>query len=210
MSESGSILDKAYEIHPDSGAYIIAVNLERYEEVFNDWDPAPLRRRDINPYLRDYLEESSEDIPLPKPIILRLIAPAAIEDPAKEGKMLLGMRNYFQLMERLHRRARARSRRQLIVQALVAVSLLTLVRIIPDESGGLGMLYGILQEGMIIGGWVFGWEAISNFSIQRFHELREERKWARLRKAEVQVRYSDNSDKASAETAKPPEKGSSA
>ena len=45
--------------------------------------------------------------------------------------------------------------------------------------------YSILNEGLVIGGWVFLWEAISLFSFTEFELLFRSRIFSRLHKAPV-------------------------
>lgn len=47
-AEKGSVfmnsdtgLKKIYRQNPDTGAFLIETKLDRYEDIFNEWDPAP-------------------------------------------------------------------------------------------------------------------------------------------------------------------------
>ena len=53
-----------YNTNPDTRAYLIEVSLDDYSELFNGWDASPLRRRDLEPELMDYLEQAGSEIPL--------------------------------------------------------------------------------------------------------------------------------------------------
>ena len=52
MKNAESRLRKIYRQNPDTGAFLIEVALDRYEEIFNEWDPVPYKRRDLNPARR--------------------------------------------------------------------------------------------------------------------------------------------------------------
>ena len=41
-------LGKFYQVDPATGAFLVEVALDRYEDVFNEWDPAPYKRRDLD------------------------------------------------------------------------------------------------------------------------------------------------------------------
>ena len=44
-------LKQIYKMNPDTKAYIIEVSLIDYNEIFNGWDPSPIKRRDLDPDL---------------------------------------------------------------------------------------------------------------------------------------------------------------
>ena len=52
---STALLSRLYDRNEATGAYIIKVAVDHYADFFNEWDPAPFRRR-IRMYKR--LEEA--------------------------------------------------------------------------------------------------------------------------------------------------------
>lgn len=56
------MLEKIYERNPENGNFIIEISLDNYAEIFNEWDHAPFKRKDINPELLNFLEDSIDDI----------------------------------------------------------------------------------------------------------------------------------------------------
>lgn len=44
-------LKKIYEKNTNTGNYIIEVSLNKYTDIFNDWDNSPLPKRDLDPDL---------------------------------------------------------------------------------------------------------------------------------------------------------------
>ena len=39
-------LQKIYEQNPINGNYVIQVGIDKYTDIFNDWDNAPFRKRE--------------------------------------------------------------------------------------------------------------------------------------------------------------------
>jgi len=68
-------LKQIYKMNPDTNAYIIEVSLIDYNEIFNGWDPSPIKRRDVDPELISFLEECDSDIPLEFPLELMFYLP---------------------------------------------------------------------------------------------------------------------------------------
>ena len=71
MKRADSALEGIYEKDQATSAFIIATAIERYTGIFNELDPAPFKKRDINQDLRVFLEDCSADIPLKYNVILQ-------------------------------------------------------------------------------------------------------------------------------------------
>lgn len=188
MKTSDAGLKKIYQQNPDTGAFLIETALDRYEDIFNEWDPAPYKRRDLNPDLRRYLEDSSGDIPLRKPVELLFKAPAQIYDDAKECNAREGLSTYLTCEVDAARKNLRRLHGRSLVNLCVAAALLTAVMQVSRIQDGT-LLMAVLREGLTIGSWVFTWELISLFFFRRFEFRRELKKWKRLALAEVSFAY---------------------
>jgi hypothetical protein len=188
MSNSDAGLKKIYQQNPDTGAFLIEVALDRYEEIFNEWDPAPYKSRDLNPDLRRYLEDSSGDIPLRDPVELLFKAPAQIHDDAKECSAREGLSTYLACEVDAARVNLRRLRNLSFINFCVAAVLLTATaQLNRVHEAPLGL--AVLRDGLTIGSWVFTWELISLFFFRRFELRRELSKWKRLARADVSVAY---------------------
>jgi hypothetical protein len=188
MKTSDAGLKKIYQQNPDTGAFLIEVALDRYEEIFNEWDPAPYKRRDLNPDLRCYLEESSGDIPLSRSVELLFKAPVRIYDDPKECSAREGFATYLTCEVDAARKRLRRLRRLSLIHLCAAAVLLTAVTRISRIQDGT-LLLAVLHDGLTIGSWVFTWELISLFFFRRFELRRELKKWKRLARADVSFAY---------------------
>lgn len=188
MKTSDDGLEKIYQQNPDTAAFLIETALDRYEDIFNEWDPAPYKRRDLNPDLRRYLEDSSNDIPLRQPVELLFKAPVQIYNDAKECSMREGLSTYLACEVDSARKSLRRLHRLSLINLCVAAVLLTAVTWISRLQDGT-LLMAVLREGLTIGSWVFTWELISLFFFRRFEFRRELKKWKRLARANVSFAY---------------------
>jgi hypothetical protein len=188
MKTSDAGLKKIYQQNPDTGAFLIETALDRYEDIFNEWDPAPYKRRDLNPDLRRYLEDSSNDIPLRRPVELLFKAPVQIYNDAKECSVREGLSTYLACEVDGARKILRRLRRLSLINLCVAAALLTAVTQISRIQDGT-LLMAVLREGLTIGSWVFAWELISLFFFRRFEFRRELKKWKRLARSEISFAY---------------------
>lgn len=188
MNRQDTALERIYRQNPDSGAFLIEVALDRYEEIFNEWDPAPYKRRDLNPDLRYYLEQCSGDIPLAKPIELFFTAPMQIRNEEKERSVREGLATYLSYMLNSACKDLRRLHRLSLIHLCAALVLLTAVTYVsrrPESSIGIA----VLRDGLTIGSWVFTWELISLFFFRRFDLRRELKKWRRLAGAVVSFSF---------------------
>ncbi len=52
---SNRFLDQFYTIDPNSSDYIIEINLENYDDIFNTWDSSVYNIRDLDSSLKSFL-----------------------------------------------------------------------------------------------------------------------------------------------------------
>lgn len=188
MNRTDAGLKKIYQQDAATGAFLIEAALDRYEDIFNEWDPAPYKRRDLNPDLRHYLEDSSNDIPFRDAVELRFTAPAQICSGDKESSVREGVSTYLACEVEAARKNLHRLHRLALINLCVATLLLTAVTQMGRLPAG-GLLLAVLREGLTIGSWVFTWELISLFFFRRFELRRELKKWKRLSRSKVSFAY---------------------
>ncbi|MBL7006753.1 MAG: hypothetical protein ISR78_06725, partial [Spirochaetia bacterium] len=73
-NKTRKLINKVYDYNPETQAYIIKVSIKQYTHIFNDLDPAPLKRRDLNQDLLNYLDDCSFDIPLGYKVNIQFVA----------------------------------------------------------------------------------------------------------------------------------------
>lgn len=153
-------LKQFYKVNPENNHFIIEVSVDSYSEIFNGWDPSPIKRRDLDPELMEFILESSEDIHPKLPIELHFYLPESEQDEEKEGLSIAGIRNNFQSSILYTKKELSQNRKKTFEYVMLSVLFLLLAyflgRFTLDH-----VLLKILYEGLFVGGWVFLWEAFS-------------------------------------------------
>jgi hypothetical protein len=188
MAQKKKPLERIYERDKKTNAFIISVAIENYADIFNELDPAPFRKRDLDQDLRDYLEDSSADIPLKYNIILQFNVSFEAKDLEKEEKIESGLKTYFSFVrDQLGSRIR-KSYEKSVIYVFGAFFLLSasyLLRLVLTSNS----FFTILIEGITIGGWVFLWEAISTFAFRNRDSRSKYRQYKRFANAAIRFNY---------------------
>jgi hypothetical protein len=151
--------DTQYRRDTTTGAYEVEVALRAYGDVFSSWDPAPFKRRSLDPDLEAFLEDSVIEIPAGQAIQVGF-AVAGARDAAREAELRAGLANAYAFKRRLVRREMGRTLRRVAVLAIAGLVALAVGTAI--WTGGEGRaIIPLLGEALYIGGWVFIWEAVS-------------------------------------------------
>jgi RsiW-degrading membrane proteinase PrsW (M82 family) len=160
---------KLYNVNPDTNAYIVEVSLDDYSELFNGWDASPLRRRDLEPELMDYLEQASTEIPLSENLELCFYMPKDKRDLEKEFKSITSIMNNFKVLMSVIYKQLSRNYRRLLIYVVVSIIFLSAAYLLRNETD-FSLLISIMIEGLFIGGWFLLWEAFSLFFFDT-HEI---------------------------------------
>jgi hypothetical protein len=182
-----------YRFDRVANRYHIDVALDYYRDVYNEWDFAPFRNRDLDRDLMEYLEECSREIPLRAGIALTFFLPREIQDAGKEERSIAGLRHYFryELLKAAGRRARYFKRFSLYLAFGIAFLLGAYLAqtLLP---GPFPMR--LIPEGLVIGGWVLFWEAFSILFFRSREVAERMRHLRRLVSARIMYVYRDRAE----------------
>ena len=188
MGKRKSLLEKIYEQNPQNGNYIIELSLVNYADIFNEWDHAPMRRKDIDPDLLRFLDDSIDDIPMKHNIDICCYFSDQEQNEEREKQIASWFRTFYLFYIELEKK----KIRRMVHKALICL-VIAAVFFVLSYLGGLyvhnSMLLYILSDVVIIGGWVFLWEAITFLTFERssIHQLI--RNYRRLADADLSFRY---------------------
>jgi hypothetical protein len=192
MEQTEKTLETIYEEDETTGAYIISVAIDKYTEIFNEWDPAPFRKRALDQDLRYFLEDCSSDIPVKHDVSRHFAVLDETRDPEKETRIKLGLKTYFPFVKKLLKKRIKKSYETSLLYVLVSFLLLAasflLRTVLPN-----GLLFVITVEGLNIGGWVFLWEAISTFIFKNRDAKNKYLQYPRLSHAPILFKYNAKS-----------------
>jgi hypothetical protein len=160
MPSVKKLLNEVYKLNPETNSYMFEIRLNNYTDIFNDLDPSPLKRRDLDQDFISYMEDSSLDIPIKHNIELHFQIPEGIKDDKKEERIKAGIKTFYNFNSLYILRELARLYREAGLFSIISLaSLFTsfFISSFPDHN----YFFRIIVEGFNIGGWVFLWEAIN-------------------------------------------------
>nr|WP_208677006.1 hypothetical protein [Synechococcus elongatus]AZB72794.1 hypothetical protein DOP62_08785 [Synechococcus elongatus PCC 11801] len=175
---------QVYSQNLDNGRFVIEISLDQYSDVFNEWDPAPFKRRDLDPYLQQYLEESSDEIPLRYPLEICFQLPQGLRDRSLETKVCDGFHNCLTFRLYLLNQEQQRLNRYVFLFVLAGFSLIGSATLFRDRLGET-ILVSTLLEGVVVSGWVFLWEAVSLIIFKKREIHHRYRSYQRLQQAPI-------------------------
>lgn len=183
---------KNYELlfrkNPKSGRIIIDIALGDYLEFFDEWDNSTFKKRDMHPELGEFLNLCSDDIPIRKKIEIALTVDEDEGFKEKEDMIRTSFKNYYSALKRTETRNIKRHVRISLISLFTALILLTLYIIFIDTEANT-IVSKVLLESLLIGGWVFAWEAVHLMFIDIFSRISRRREINRLLEAEISFFY---------------------
>lgn len=182
-----SVIQKQYRYDKERNSYLIEVQLDDYDDVYDEWDPAPFKKRDIEEEFHKFIVASAEDIPSKYGLILVLHLPEEKQDTHKENAIILACQNFYNYETEIQKRTWLRLRERTIHYFLLAITLLAVGYFFITESDNL--VLNVLREGVFIGGWVFLWEVVTNLFIVRREMKQKGNLFQRLLQAEIRFIY---------------------
>ena len=187
MKRSDQLFSEIYKIYQATNLYMVEIALNQYADIFNEWDPTPFKRRDLDPDLLLYLEESSSEIPNKYPIELCFTIPVEIRDKHLEEAAQDGIRNSFLSKRYFLGKKMKKTNTQMFWFVVVGFLFLGVAK----SWEATGNPHSILLEGLAISGWVFLWEAVSLFSFTNRDLYNRYRTYKRLQNAPVVFRSAE-------------------
>ena len=170
--------------------FLIEVKLNELQQLYNTLDPAPSREKELDQHVDAYIVESAQELPPGSPIKLVLHFPPAIEAIAPDTipetiHNHFGYRAHNATLEL--RRILRNGRGSLVIGVAFLFVCLTLRALVHARAGGT--LAEIMQEGLLIMGWVAMWRPIQIFLYDWWPIQRKRRVLERLVAIPVQVRF---------------------
>ncbi|MDD3477692.1 MAG: hypothetical protein PHP32_02360 [Candidatus Izemoplasmatales bacterium] len=179
-------LKKVYKYDEEKKCFIVEISLDYYLEMFNDWDAAPLKRKDLEPELVEYLENVAEDIPLHQNISIVFMMPKSVENTQTESVSRQVFINYYGYLIHLNQRQIRRNWKRSFGYLTTGIIFLIAATLLPT---GTTLPLEVLSQGMYIGGWVFAWEAISAAVFQMSELRAKNKRYLRYQRAQIDYVY---------------------
>lgn len=143
--------------------YEIAIRVRTIMQLFNSLDPSPFRERDIDPHTEEFVVDWVRELPHGAPFTIVVELPP--EEAAKPDAAGIGeaFANYFRHRgEAADRDLRELFRvgwRSLVIGLVVLIVCLVGSQVVAKMVGNL-VVARVLEESLIIVGWVANWRPI--------------------------------------------------
>lgn len=183
-----NMLKQMYTYDRDKSAFVIEVSLDDYGDIYNEWDYAQIKRKDINQELKAFLEECAADISTKYKLILHFHLPKAIIDRKREETARMGLEQYFGFIVHTLEREWTREKRKGLFYMVVSFCLLSSAFLF-REVWADELFFEVFNEGLFIGGWVFLWNALSKFFIENSALRQKRRQYRRFLQTEKEFFY---------------------
>ena len=172
------------------GTAVIEVNVAELRQLFNAIDPSPFRERDLDPKADAFIVEWGREIPANVPLALRVHVahPARPDDDI--GLLREAVRGYFAAQADSARRRLRQLFRVGRSSLMIGLAVLAACIVVAEFlAGRLERFGGILDESLLIGGWVAMWRPLEIFLYDWWPIRAEIRLYERLAAMPVDVRY---------------------
>ncbi|MFG1359507.1 hypothetical protein [Xanthobacter pseudotagetidis] len=170
---------------------VISIRLTRVSQLFNMLDPFPFRERDLAPEAEEYIGGWAEEMPAGAPLAIVVHLPAAEAAGHEAQGLPEAISHFFDY----RRQETARELKQLfrvgrlsLAIGLAVLAACLLAAQLVSRVLGEGTFAGILEESLIIVGWVANWRPIEIFLYDWWPLARRRDLFARLAAAPVEVR----------------------
>ncbi len=174
--------------HRDGHYFLIELNLGSVRQLTNSLDPAPFRERDLDEDAENYIVEAVREFPLKTPLKLRFHLQHREE--ADQRAIEQAVRNYFEYRTQVTARELREKLKQGRVSLVIGLSFLILCIALGRVAAvvGEGLLVDLIQEGLLIGGWVAMWRPIEIFLYDWWPIARRRKVYEKIRAMPAEVR----------------------
>ncbi|TDT72401.1 hypothetical protein EV215_0205 [Hypnocyclicus thermotrophus] len=185
--KNSNYLLKTYKKH-DKNSFIIEIDLDKYNEVFNEWDRSHIRKRDIHPELEEYLDSCSEDIPLKYKLVLYLYLPNKIKDEKKEKTIIEAIHNYYEYLLHFNQKKISEINSESLRHLIFSLILLILSFFMKLKIHNV-LFNETLIEILYIGAWVLMWEAFHNTFLSTSNIRKKSKEYKRFLQSKIYFYY---------------------
>lgn len=184
MNKPSKLFSQFYSLDKLTNCYMIEIGLDEYTDIFSEWDPAPFKRREIDPDLKLYLEGCSQEIPLNYPIEIYFTIAHQVRNLVTEEEARDGLKNYFSF--NIYFIKRDLKKTSIKILNYIFLGFVFLWVGISFSNLNIDNIYlTILFEGIVIWGWVLLWQAASLFFFRILELYNYYRIYKRLWNAEI-------------------------
>ena len=175
----------------EDGRYLVEVRLSKARALFNSLDPAPFIEKDLDADAESYIVDTVQDFSLAMPLKLVIYLPAGECDSSEAESIPDAVRNYFSYRAH-HADMRLRfmllqGRTSLMIGLLFLFGCL-FARELVISSLESGLVHDVVEEGLLICGWVAMWRPIEIYLYEWWPIRRMRRTFDKIREMPIELR----------------------
>lgn len=182
-----SYLQSIYKYDQLTDSYQLEISIDNYHELFNAWDASPIKKKDLNPELAEYLKQASIDIPIKEKINIVFLLPKRLRSEPYEHKAQKAFQNYYNANVHFINQTLKSDYKKILSYLFIGFLFVTSTYFL--ESNSIAVSFDILNEGLFIGGWVFLWEAFSLFFFEINDKINKRKRHLRFAKTVIIFKY---------------------
>ncbi len=184
-------LSENYPFDPATRTFTIPLRLKQYDDFFNPMDPSPAPFRDLSYEMVDYLDQCSDEIENRYPVAISLAMQVDKQDLKREEECVGSLRTYYRHLIFVSQ-ARVRRKQGQALKYLLVSFLCLAVYVGSGQFDQIAFVLNLVREAILIGGWVFMWEAVTLNFIEMDTPVQEIKKYRRLIDAKIVFMYEDS------------------
>ena len=179
MRKTRRYYENIYRTDSQTKRVIIDVSMDRYLDYFHQWDNSTIRKRDLHPDLAGFFDSCSHEIPLSKRLKIVFTIKKIEEDPKKEANITSSYYHYYHSNLQFVEQDIFKKVRLAVIVAVIAAVFISMHYMIKNPINNI-YISRIIEDGILIGGWVFMWEAFHIIAFQMLEPLRRRRELKRF------------------------------
>jgi|KBSSwiStaDraftv2_1062776.scaffolds.fasta_scaffold540540_2 hypothetical protein len=145
--------------------HVIDVRISDLRQLFNSFDPSPFHEKDLDRDAEEYIVGWANELPLGTPLELVVRVPADQVETAQASDLGRAIANYFSYRATESRRAMRFLFREGRVAMAIGLAFLVACMALRELATAIDQptLRPVLQEGLVILGWVAMWRPLQIF-----------------------------------------------
>jgi hypothetical protein len=171
--------------------YLVEIRLNDIRQLFNSFDPAPFREKDLESSAEAYIVDSLREFHLDTPVTLVLHLPVDACTEEAVNSVPAAIHNYFSYRAEITSKELRFTLQQGRMALVIGLAFLFLCITAQQMIGSLGktsLIWSIIEEGFLISGWVAMWRPIQVFLYDWWPIRRRRRIYEKLAKLPISLR----------------------
>lgn len=168
---------------------VIEIKLRELAQLFNSLDPTPFPDKDLDAEAEEFIVSWALEHPRDARLALHIHLAMRPEDAEAEGHVRADVHHYFrykaEMTQRRLRQLLGRGQASLLIGLVFLSACLFAANVL--KSVGSGTLVEIVEQSLIIGGWVAMWRPLEIFLYDWWPLRQERRVYERLAEADVRL-----------------------